>query len=141
MILQIVSDSMGVNWSFQIISALGRGGLADMAGLKIGDRIIKIDKIDVEHKTHKEIVAMIQKSYSITLTVIGAHLDPVNLERDEKARKNGENHIWIKMSKGKRIGIDLETSPHKFVGKFEHLVKNVDPNSVSDSKFKIPHIP
>ena len=64
--------------------------------------------------------------------MVPAKLDPVNLERDESARKNGQNHIWIKMSKGKRIGIDLETSPHKFVGKYDHEVRDVEPNSVTD---------
>ena len=56
------------------------GGPADRAGLKDGDRIIKINGKNVENKSHQQIVSMIKASVpknEITLDVVGEN-DDVN---------------------------------------------------------------
>merc|ERR1712183_590196 len=46
----------------QYVRQVAEGGVADVAGVKEGDRIVEINSTNIEDKTHKDVVAMIVAS-------------------------------------------------------------------------------
>lgn len=44
----------------QIVGIVDEGSSADKAGLKVGDRILKVNGVDVRNKTHSEVVEMMK---------------------------------------------------------------------------------
>lgn len=66
----------------QVIRWVDCGGPADRAGLRIGDRIIEVNGINVEYETHQRLVATIRAGKNI------AHFIVVDDEYDKSHRRN-----------------------------------------------------
>lgn len=66
----------------QVIRWVDCGGPADRSGLRIGDRIIEVNGINVEYETHQRLVATIRAGKNV------AHFIVVDDEYDKQNRRN-----------------------------------------------------
>ena len=54
----------------QIVGIVDEGSSADKAGLKVGDRILEVNNVDVRNKTHSEVVKMMKTNPLETKLVV-----------------------------------------------------------------------
>ncbi|KFM63782.1 SH3 and multiple ankyrin repeat domains protein 1, partial [Stegodyphus mimosarum] len=64
-------------WPSQYLEDVGKGGVADLAGLKKGDYLLEINGQDVSQASHEHVVSIIQQSGNlVAMTVITARNPP-----------------------------------------------------------------
>lgn len=105
----------------QVIRWVDCGGPADRSGLRIGDRIIEVNGINVEYETHKRLVATIRAGKNV------AHFIVVDEEYDRLHGRNKPRLVRI-FKQEDNFGFTLEYDENRD----GHYITNITPSGPAE---------